>query len=78
MRRFVLGWEKLGLRQSLGSRVVTYADGLAILCRRGNAKEALHWMCTLMGKLKLTVNEERHASARFRKASSTFWGSRSD
>ena len=26
MRRFVLGWEKLGLRQSLGSRIVTYAD----------------------------------------------------
>ena len=24
--RFVLGWEKLGLRQSLGSRIVTYAD----------------------------------------------------
>ena len=59
MRRFVLGWEKLGLRQSLGSRIVTYADDLVILCRRGNAKEALHWMCTLMGKLKLTVNEEK-------------------
>jgi hypothetical protein len=28
MRRFVLGWEKLGLRQSLGSRIVTYADDL--------------------------------------------------
>ena len=24
MRRFVLGWEKLGLRQSLGTRIVTY------------------------------------------------------
>ena len=54
MRRFVLGWEKLGLRQSLGSRIVTYADDLVILCRRGNAKEALHWMCTLMGKLGFT------------------------
>src|SRR5690348_5925606 len=30
MRRFVLGWEKLGLRQSLGSRIVTYADDLVI------------------------------------------------
>jgi len=59
MRRFVLGWEKLGLRQSLGSRIVTYADDLVILCRRGNAKEALHWVRTLMGKLKLTVNEEK-------------------
>jgi RNA-directed DNA polymerase len=59
MRRFVLGWEKLGLRQSLGSRIVTYADDLVILCRRGKAEEALLWMRELMGKLKLTVNEEK-------------------
>jgi RNA-directed DNA polymerase len=59
MRRFVLGWEKLGLRQSLGSRIVTYADDLVILCRRGKAEEALHWMRELMGKLKLTVNAEK-------------------
>jgi retron-type reverse transcriptase len=26
MRRFVLGWKKLGLEQSLGTRLVTYAD----------------------------------------------------
>jgi len=56
MRRFVLGWGKLGLGQRLGSRIVTYADDLVILCRRGKAEEALHWMRELMGKLKLTVN----------------------
>src|SRR5215472_9243232 len=59
MRRFVLGWEKLGLGQSLGSRIVTYADDLVILCRGGKAEEALHWMRELMGKLKLTVNAEK-------------------
>ena len=59
MRRFVLGWQKLGLQQSLGSRIVTYADDLVILCRRGKAEEALHWMRELMGKLKLTVNAEK-------------------
>jgi RNA-directed DNA polymerase len=59
MRRFVLGWEKLGLRQSLGSRIVTYTDDLVILCRRGKAEEALHWMREIMGKLKLTVNAEK-------------------
>jgi RNA-directed DNA polymerase len=59
MRRFVLGWEKLGLGQSLGSRMVTYADDLVILCRGGKAEEALHWMHELMGKLKLTVNAEK-------------------
>ena len=41
MRRFVLGWKKLGLERSLGSRIVTYADDLVILCRRGKAEEAL-------------------------------------
>jgi RNA-directed DNA polymerase len=59
MRRFVLGWKKLGLGQSLGSRIVSYADDLVILCRRGKAEEALHWMRELAGKLKLTVNEEK-------------------
>jgi group II intron reverse transcriptase/maturase len=59
MRRFVLGWKKLGLEKSLGTRIVTYADDLVILCRKGRAAEALQRMRELMGKLKLTVNEEK-------------------
>src|SRR5204862_8242111 len=59
MRRFVLGWKKLGLEQSLGTRLVTYADDLVILCRRGSAEKALHHLREIMGKLKLTVNEEK-------------------
>ena len=59
MRRFVLAWKKLGLERSLGSRIVTYADDLVILCKRGKAEEALQWMRMIMGKLKLTVNEEK-------------------
>jgi RNA-directed DNA polymerase len=59
MRRFVLGWKKLGLERSLGSRIVTYADDLVILCRKGNAEEALQRLRGLMGRLKLTVNEEK-------------------
>ena len=31
MRRFVLGWKKLGLERSLGTRLVIYADALVIL-----------------------------------------------
>ena len=30
-----------------------------ILCRRGNAENALHHLRLIMGKLKLTVNEEK-------------------
>ena len=56
MRRFVLGWKMLGLEQSLGSRLVTYADDLVILCRKGRADEALQRLREIMGKLKLTVN----------------------
>jgi hypothetical protein len=54
-----LGWKKLGLEQSLGTRLVTYADDLVILCRRGNAEAALHHLRKIMSKLKLTVNEEK-------------------
>ena len=59
MRRFVLAWKKLGLERSLGSRIVTYADDLVILCKRGKAEEALQRMREIMGKLQLMVNEEK-------------------
>ena len=49
----------LGLEQSLGSRIVTYADDLVILCRTGKVEEALSRLREIMGKLKLTVNEEK-------------------
>ena len=55
----MLGWKKLGLEQRLGSRIVTYADDLVILCKKGNADEALQQLRKIMSKLKLTVNEEK-------------------
>ena len=51
--------KKLGLEQRLGSRLVIYADDLVILCRHGNAEAALHHLRAIMGKLKLTVNEDK-------------------
>src|SRR5271155_3879848 len=59
MRRFVLGWKMFGLERTLGARLVTYADDLEILCRRGKAEAALQSLREIMGKLKLTVNEEK-------------------
>jgi RNA-directed DNA polymerase len=59
VRRFVLGWKMFGLQRSLGSRIVTYADDLVILCRKGNAEKTLQRLREIMGKLKLTVNEEK-------------------
>jgi Reverse transcriptase (RNA-dependent DNA polymerase)/Resolvase, N terminal domain len=59
MRRLVLGWKKLRLEQSLGSRIVTYADDLVILCKKVNAEAALQRLRAITERLKLTVNEEK-------------------
>ena len=77
MRRFVLGWKMLGLERSLGTRLVTYADDLVILCRRGKAEAALQSLREIMGKLKLTVNEGKTRVCKHRKESSTSWATRS-
>jgi hypothetical protein len=53
MRRFVLGSKMPGLEQSVGSRIVTYADDLVILCRKGKAEEA-----PLHERMKLCILRE--------------------
>ena len=58
MRRFVLGWKKLGYEKRYGALIVNYADDLVICCRAG-AEEALAAMRDIMRKLKLTVNETK-------------------
>ena len=64
----------LGLEQSLGTRIVTYADDLVILCRTGKAEEALRHLRELMGKLKLTVNEEKTRICKVPEGEFTFLG----
>jgi hypothetical protein len=58
MRRFVLGWKKLGHERRLKAYIVNYADDLVICCR-GKADEALGATRNMMTKLKLTVNEKK-------------------
>jgi RNA-directed DNA polymerase len=58
MRRFVLGWKKLGHEKRWGAYVVNYADDLVICCRR-SAEDALAAMRDMMSRLKLTVNETK-------------------
>jgi group II intron reverse transcriptase/maturase len=58
MRRFVLGWKKLGHEKRYGARIVNYADDLVICCR-DSAEEALVAMRGITQKLKLTVNETK-------------------
>lgn len=58
MRRFVLSWKTLGYERRLQARIVNYADDFVICCR-GTADEAMAAMRRIMGKLKLTVNEQK-------------------
>jgi group II intron reverse transcriptase/maturase len=58
MRRFVLGWKKLGHEKRLKAYIVNYADDLVICCRY-KATDALVTMRSMMAKLKLTVNENK-------------------
>ena len=58
MRRFVLGWKKLGHEKRLRAYIVNYADDLVICCR-GEAEQALAGMRDIMRRLKLTVNETK-------------------
>src|SRR5439155_17273117 len=58
MRRFVLGWKKLGHEERWKAYIVNYADDLVICCRVG-AERARTEMRAMMSKLKLTVNERK-------------------
>jgi group II intron reverse transcriptase/maturase len=58
MRRFILGWRRLGFEQRWSARIVNYADDFVICCKRG-ADDALDAMRQMMGRLKLTVNEDK-------------------
>ena len=58
MRRFVLGWKRLGHEKRWKAHIVNYADDLVICCRVG-AEQALTAMRRMMSTLKLTVNETK-------------------
>ena len=73
MRRFVLGWKKLGHEKRLGAYVVNYADDLVICCW-GGAEEALATMRTMMTKLRLTVNETKTRVAKLPEEKFDFLG----
>ena len=73
MRRFILGWKQLGHERRLGAHIINYADDFVICCR-GTADEAMTVMRTMMGKLKLTVNETKTRLCRVPDESFNFLG----
>jgi group II intron reverse transcriptase/maturase len=58
MRRFILGWKQLGMQHRWSAHIVNYADDFVICCK-GSAEQAMEAMRTMMGRLKLTVNDEK-------------------
>jgi RNA-directed DNA polymerase len=73
MRRFVLGWKKLGHEKRFGACIVNYADDMVICCR-GRAEEALTAMRVMMTTLKLTVNETKTRVAKLPEEKFDFLG----
>lgn len=58
MRRFLLGWKQQGCARRWSAHVVNYADDL-VICSKGHADDAMEAMRMMMGKIKLTVNEDK-------------------
>lgn len=58
MRRFILGWKQRGYARRWSAHIVNYADDLVICCK-GRADEAMKAMREMMGRLKLTVNDDK-------------------
>jgi RNA-directed DNA polymerase len=73
MRRFVLGWKRLGHERRLDARIVNYADDFVILTR-GHAAEAMAAMRDMMAKLKLMVNERKTRQCSIPEETFTFLG----
>jgi RNA-directed DNA polymerase len=58
MNRFLRAWRDRGKADEYQAKLINYADDLVILSR-GNAAEALEWLRWAMGKMGLTLNEEK-------------------
>ncbi len=58
MRRFILGWKQQGYARRWTAHIVNYADDFVICCK-GQADKAMDAMRSMMGSLKLTVNDDK-------------------
>jgi group II intron reverse transcriptase/maturase len=73
IRRFILGWKKLGLMERFQARIVNYADDFVVCCR-GRADEALVWVRAIIERLKLRINESKTQIHRVPEESIDFLG----
>jgi hypothetical protein len=73
MHRYLRAWGERGKGQQFRAKLVNYADDFVILSC-GHAQEALEWTRWAMGKIGLTLNEEKTCLRNARRESFTFLG----
>jgi RNA-directed DNA polymerase len=73
MNRFLKYWRVTRRGEAFKAHIVNYADDFVILSR-GAATEALEWTRQTMGKLKLTLNEQKTTIKQARRESFDFLG----
>lgn len=52
-------WERRGLQQRLGARIVRYADDIVVLCLKGKSGGAMTVLRQILERLQLTLNEAK-------------------
>lgn len=73
MHRFLKAWRKQGRGEAFRARLVNYADDFVILSR-GHATAALDWTRQVIGKVGLTLNEQKTCIRNARREPFNFLG----
>jgi RNA-directed DNA polymerase len=73
MHRFLKAWRKQGRGEAFRARLVNYADDFVILSR-GQAPAALDWTRQVIGKIGLTLNEQKTCIRNARREPFNFLG----
>jgi RNA-directed DNA polymerase len=73
MHRFLKAWRKQGRGEVFRARLVNYADDFVILSR-GQASAALDWTRQVIGKIGLTLNEQKTCIRNARREPFNFLG----
>ncbi len=58
-RRFILAWKQFGYEKRYGAVIINYADDFVICCYPGQGKNVKRLMEAMMGRIGLTVNQEK-------------------
>ncbi len=75
MRRFIVGWKRLGYAQRFGAHIVCYADDLSIF-GRSSARQMLTAVERMMNQLQLPINRDKTRCLRCPQESMKFLGYR--